>query len=87
MIEMVKEKNFQRIALVNDKGIIVSSANKKDEGKPFSTIGNNGDLGNNNTNMQTQDSVINMTSPIMGFNNRLGTLFIKYNIPKAGFQE
>ena len=88
MIEMVKEKNFQRIALVNDKGIIVSSTNKKDEGKPFSTIGNNADLGNNNTNMQTlQDSVINMTSPVMGFNNRLGTLFVRYSIPRVGFQE
>lgn len=88
MNEMVKEKNFQRIALVNDKGIIVSSTNKKDEGKPFSTIGNNADLGKNNTNVKTlQDTAINMTSPVMGFNNRLGTLFISYTIPKADFQK
>lgn len=88
MNEMVKEKNFQRIALVNDKGVIVSSTNKKDEGKPFSTIGNNSDLTNNDTNLQTlQDSVINMSSPVMGFNNRLGTLVIKYNIPKAEFKQ
>ncbi|WP_256013704.1 hypothetical protein [Desertivirga xinjiangensis] len=88
MNEMVKEKNFQRIALINDKGIIVSSTNKKDEGKPFSTIGNNSDLAINSTNVQTQqDSLISMTSPVMGFNNRLGTLFIRYNIPKAEFQQ
>lgn len=86
--EMVKEKNFQRIAVVNDKGIIISSTNKKDEGKHFSTIGNNSDLGINNTKLETQrDSVISMTSPIMGFNTRLGTLFMRYNIPNADFKE
>lgn len=84
MNEMVKEKNFQRIAVINDKGVIVSSTNKKDEGQPFSTIGENSDLEIETTDLKTeQDSVISMTSPIMGFNNRLGTLFIRYSIPKT----
>lgn len=84
MIDMVKEKNIERIALINDKGIIISSTNKKDEGKPFSTVGKVSSLGNNTTMLENeQDSVISMTSPVMGFNNRLGTLFIKYSIPKS----
>lgn len=88
MNEMVKEKNFQRIALVNDKGMIVSSTNKKDVGKPFSTIGNSSDLVNNDTKIRPrQDSVLKMTSPVMGLNNRLGTLFIEYSIPRATFKQ
>lgn len=88
MNEMVKEKNFQRIALVNDKGIIVASTNKKDEGKPFSTIEGSSDLTSNQTNIQTQqDNVISLTSPVMGLNNRLGTLYFKYSVPEAGFQK
>src|SRR6476646_5392545 len=34
--DMVKEKNFQSITVVDDKGIIVSSTDKKLEGKEFS---------------------------------------------------
>lgn len=87
MSEMVKEKNFELIALVNEKGTIISSTNKKNEGKAFSTIGNNAGLTSDNTNLQTQqDSMVSMTSPVMGFNNRLGTLFIKYRIPGSSLQ-
>lgn len=78
---MIKEKNFLRIAIANDSGIIVSSTNKKDEGKPFTSIGEASALSNNNTIVKnTGDSVLMVTSPIMGFNSRLGTLFIKYAI-------
>ena len=79
--DMIKEKNFLLIAIANDSGIIVSSTNKKDEGKPFTSIGEAASLNNNNTMVEnTGDSVLIVTSPIMGFNNRLGTLFIKYAI-------
>jgi hypothetical protein len=84
MNDMVKEKNIERIALLNEKGIIISSTNKKDEGKPFSTIGDMSTLVKDTTMLANQqDSVISMTSPVMGFNNRIGTLFIKYSIPKS----
>lgn len=87
MNEMVKEKNFQRISLVDAQGKIISSTNKKDEGQAFATIGNDADLTNDQTNVQVlQDSVIHLTSPVMGFNNRLGTLVISYNIPKTTFK-
>lgn len=81
--DMVKEKNFQTIAIANDKGIIISSTNKKDEGKPFNTVGSDSDLISLSTTVRNvSDSLLVMTSPIMGFNTRLGTLLIKYSIQK-----
>jgi len=80
-LDMIKEKNFHRIAIADDSGIIVSSTDKKDEGKPFASIGEAAALINNNTIVQnTGDSILIVTSPIMGFNKRLGTLFIKYAV-------
>ena len=86
MNDLVKEKNFQSIAVINSKGIIISSTNKKDEGKAFSTIGKDTWLSSNNTAVENvNDSLLLMASPIMGFNNRLGTLFIKYSIQSPEF--
>ncbi|MEJ6981279.1 hypothetical protein WG906_12500 [Pedobacter sp. P351] len=84
MNEMVKEKNFQLIVVVNDKGTIVSSTNKKDDGKPFSSIGNTSLLTTNSIEVENnQDSILAVTSPIMGLNNRLGTLYMRYAVPPA----
>ena len=80
-LDMIKEKNIMRIAIANDSGMIVSSTNKKDEGKPFSSIGEAVDLNLNDTRVENKgDSVLIVTSPIMGFDKRLGTLFIKYAV-------
>jgi len=80
-LDLIKEKNFQRIAIANDSGVIVSSTDKKDEGKPFTSIGEVAALTNNDTMVEnTGDSVLIVTSPIMGFNKRLGTLFFKYAV-------
>lgn len=88
MNDMVKEKNFQSIAVINDKGIIVSSTDKKNEGKSFSTLGKTSDLSSNATNLANlNDSILVMTSPIMGFNNRLGTLYIKYSVPPSSLNK
>jgi sensor histidine kinase regulating citrate/malate metabolism len=87
MNEMVKEKNFQRIIVVNSKGTVMSSTNKKDEGKPFSTVDNTSKLNAEDTVIQNQgDSVLTMLSPVMGFNNRLGTLYVQYNVPKTSLK-
>lgn len=80
MNEMVKEKNFQGISLIDAKGKIVSSTDKKNEGQAFASIGNISDLSNNDTRVTTQDSLVSIVSPVMGFNNRLGTLVMKYRI-------
>jgi len=85
--DLVKEKDFQEIVVANAKGTIVSSTNKKDEGQPFSTIGKESSLSSDDTNLENvSDSLLIMTSPIMGFNNRLGTLYIKYSLQKPAFK-
>lgn len=85
--DMVKEKNFQQIAIADNKGKIIASTNKKDEGQPLSSIASAGSLNSNNTNIETQsDSTLVMTSPVMGFNSRLGTLLIRYTIPQTRFE-
>jgi len=38
--DMVKEKNFQTITVVDDKGIVVSSTNKKLESKSYALVDN-----------------------------------------------
>ncbi len=85
--EMVKEKDFKNVIVANDKGVIVSSTNKKFEGQPFSTVGNDSYLSANTTVINnTNDSLLVVSTPIMGFNNRLGTLMITYTIPQPTFK-
>jgi len=84
--DMVKEKNFQRIVIANDRGIIVSSTNKKDEGREFTTVGKQDYLSSNTTIVEAiNDSIVVMSSPIMGVNNRLGTFMINYKVIKPDF--
>lgn len=84
--EMVKEKNFQSIVVANDKGIIISSTNKKHEGKEFSTIGKPNYLTNDTTIVENiNDSILVMSSPVMGFNNKLGTMMITYKAKSPNF--
>ncbi|RZK80314.1 MAG: hypothetical protein EOO85_01145 [Pedobacter sp.] len=87
MNEMVREKNFQRIMVLNNKYAIVSSTNKKDEGKSFDTVDSMSKLSGDDTKVENKgDSILTLISPIMGFNNRLGTLYIQYKVPSPSFQ-
>jgi len=87
MNEMVREKNFQRIMVLNNKYAIVSSTNKKDEGKSFDTVDSMSKLSGDDTKVENKgDSILTLKSPIMGFNNRLGTLYIQYKVPSPSFQ-
>jgi len=82
--DLVKEQGVQRIIIADSKGKIIASTNKKDEGQPFSTVGKEEKLKNDQTSVTRGDSSsLIMTSPIMGFNNRLGTLLIKYSVPQS----
>ncbi|MFD0793443.1 hypothetical protein ACFQZX_07420 [Mucilaginibacter litoreus] len=81
MSDLVKERNIQRIVIANTKGTIVASTNKKDEGQPFSTVGKAVATATDETSVESEGHVLTMTSPIMGFNNRLGTLLIRYAVP------
>lgn len=86
-LDLIKEKNFLQIAIANESGIIISSTNKKEEGKPFTSIGLASTLNNNNTIVENKgDSILIVTSPVMGFNKRLGTLLIKYAVQTPAFK-
>ncbi len=85
--DLVKEKNFQNIVIADNKGLIISSTNKKLEGKDFSVIGKPAYLSSDSTMVDNiKDSVLVVYSPIMGFNNRLGTLMFTYTLPKPNLR-
>jgi hypothetical protein len=78
--EMVKEKNFQKVMVANEKGIVILSTNKKEEGTAFiSTAKVNYLLADTTVVENMNDSLLIMSSPVMGFNNRLGTLIATYS--------
>lgn len=84
--EMVKEKNVRSIVVANDKGVIISSTNKKNEGQQFSSVGKPNYLTSDTTIVENiNDSIMVMSSPVMGFNNRLGTMMITYKVKRAEF--
>ena len=78
-IDMVKEKGFQSIITCNNKGIVISATNKKQEGKLFPSFGKSDYLQLQETKVESiNDSTLVVASPIMGFNSKLGTLIIEY---------
>ena len=82
--DMVKEKNFQTITVVDDKGMVISSTNKKLEGKSYASVGNAAYLSNDGTVVnKVDDNTLEISSPVMGFNKRIGTLIFNYTPPKA----
>ncbi len=82
--DMVKEKNFQTITVVDDKGMVISSTNKKLEGKSYASVGNAAYLSNDSTAVnKVDDNTLEISSPVMGFNKRIGTLIFNYMPPKA----
>lgn len=85
--DLVKEKNIQRIVIADREGRVISSTNKKDEGKPFLSIGKPGYLTSDTTIVESSsDTTLVMSSPIMGFNNRLGTIMITYKAKSPAFR-
>lgn len=82
--DMVKEKNFQTITVADNKGIVISSTNKKLEGKPITSTEIAISLTSDSTIVkQSNNGTVSLTSPIMGFNKRIGTLFFNYMPPKV----
>lgn len=82
--DMVKEKHFQTITVVDEKGLVVSSTDKKLEGKVYSSIANATSLTTDSTFVtKAGNDVLNVTSPVMGFNERIGTLIFSYLPVKA----
>lgn len=60
--------------------MVISSTNKKEEGKEFVTAGKINYLASDTTMFENMnDSLLIMSSPVMGFNNRIGTLIVTYS--------
>ena len=86
--EMIKEKNILSIMVLNATGKIICSTNQKWEGRDFSTIGNASYLQSDSTIVDNiNDSILIMSSPVMGFNNRLGTLIVNYSLSPLEFMK
>ncbi len=84
--DMIKEKNISSIVIINGAGKVISSTNKKWEGKDFAIVGNRSHLQSDTTFIENiKDSILVMSSPVMGFNSRLGTIILNYNLPKIEF--
>ncbi|MEO6730772.1 MAG: hypothetical protein ABIN01_06115 [Ferruginibacter sp.] len=78
--DMVKEKNFLSIMVADSKGKILSSTDKKYEGKDITSLTPVPDItADSTTTRQLTDSLLLTTSPIMSFNSRIGTLIINYS--------
>jgi len=84
--DIVKEKNVVSVMLVDTKNIIVSSTNKKYEGKDYLTVGTAYYLSVDSAVVnKVNDSLLVLASPVMGFNSKLGTLIFTYAVPLPVF--
>lgn len=84
--EMIKEENFRRIVVADQQGKIISSTDKKFVGAEFTTVGKPVWLTSDSTIIEnSNDSTLTISSPVMGFNSRLGTLLISYSVNLPGY--
>ena len=79
--ELVKEPNIKEIVLADNKSQIIVATNKKHEGKAFGDLFPAQVLQQNDISFTQQDSVYQVSAPVMALNNKLGTLFILYDAP------
>lgn len=85
--EMVKEEDVLGVIVSNGSGVIISSTNKKNEGNSISGIAPSNYEKSDSIIVETiNDSTLLVVSPIMGFNNRLGTLMITYRVRVPAFK-
>ncbi len=72
--------------MVDTKNIIVSSTNKKYEGKDYLTVGTAYYLSVDSAVVnKVNDSLLVLASPVMSFNSKLGTLIFMYAVPQPVF--
>lgn len=84
--DIVKEKNVVSVMLVDTKSKVLSSTNKKYEGKDYSTFGNAGYLSVDSATVnKMNDSLLVLVSPVMSFNDKLGTIIFSYAVPPPVF--
>ena len=77
-LSIIKEPGVSKVEFVRaPDGKITLSTNKKDEGSIYT---NQVALMSNETINFKTDSVLNVVTPVMGLNNKLGVLVIEYNL-------
>jgi len=77
-LSIIKERGVSKVEFVRaPDGKITLSTNKKDEGSIYT---NQVALMSNETINFKTDSVLNVVTPVMGLNNKLGVLVIEYNL-------
>ncbi|MGI8635353.1 MAG: hypothetical protein ACR2KZ_08115, partial [Segetibacter sp.] len=61
----------------DEKGMVISSTNKKLEGKSYASVGNPGYLSDDSTVFnKVDDNTLEISSPVMGFNKKMVRLFL-----------
>ena len=79
--DMVRERGMISVMVADTKGIVISSTDKKFEGRNLSSLQQGGYLSADSTVVnKLDDSLFVMVSPIMGFNSKLGTLVVHYAV-------
>lgn len=81
--DIVKEKNVVVVMVIDPKNTVVSSSDKKWEGRDYLTFGPAAHLNADSAVVQkVNDSLLVLASPVMGFNDKLGTVVLRYAVPK-----
>lgn len=77
--DIVKEKNFQILQIIDANGKIILSTNKKLEGKNANQYYDSTMLNTTAIKIKnTENTLLVMTAPIMGYDKKLGVLIIEY---------
>lgn len=84
--DIVKEKNVVSVMVVDTKNTVVSSTDKKYEGKDYLSFGTAYYLHVDSATVnKVNDSLLVLASPVMSFNNKLGTVIFTYAVPPPRF--
>ncbi len=77
--DLVKEKYFLSIFVVNPEGEIIISTNKRQEGSQASEhVSNQLLTADDTTLLMGENHILTLAAPVMGFDKRIGTLVIEY---------
>jgi hypothetical protein len=78
--ELIQEENIHEIILVDKKGMMLVSTNKKHQSKPFKNFFPTANLSAEDVYFAHSDNGEEylITAPVLSLNNKLGTLFLVY---------
>ena len=85
--EMVREKNFQIIYLIDPQGKIVISTDKKLEGLSANSMFEAGMLQTDSIMVLKKDELLTVAAPVMGYDKKLGVLIMSYLPEKFGTEK